>query len=273
MAGRVIGVIVIVLFITVFSLVIALGGLGYALPPDSVRRLAEEYLRVAYNPNSTSFTVMSPEVVTSIVWDFRGLDTLFETMVFYLAIIGSVAIARGIKPSPPEKDISKYGLSPIVKTVTRITIGMILAIAASIALHGHLTPGGGFQGGATAAVAPLLILVIFSKYYLEKLGVRKNVMLSIRSIGLIGIGLTAFSVFIIGLLHGANAYVFQNQPKPDAPIGLPYEIGGQLISGTLWFFNLFEMFAVAAGFTIVFLLLSIPERDVLSQLKKEVDEY
>jgi len=33
-----------------------------------------------------------------------------------------------------------------------------------------------------------------------------------------------------------------------------------LISGTLWFFNLFEFFAVMAGFTIVFLLITIPER-------------
>ncbi len=273
MVSRVIGAIVITLFIAVFSLVVALGGLGYILPPENVRELARQYLLIAYNPFNKTFTVFSPEVVTSIVWDFRGLDTLFETVVFYLAIIGSVALARGIKPSKPEKDISQYGLSPIVKTVTRITVGMILAIAASIALHGHLTPGGGFQGGATAAVVPLLILVIFSKYYLETRGVSKNVMLSIRSFGLIGIGLTAFIVLIIGLMSGTNAYVFQNQPKPDAPVGLPALLNGQVISGTLWFFNLFEMFAVAAGFTIVFLLLSIPERDVFKYLKEEGEEY
>ncbi len=273
MAGRIIGILVITLFIAVFSLVVAMGGLGYMLPPENVRELARQYLLIAYNPSNRTFTVFSPEVVTSIVWDFRGLDTLFETMVFYLAIIGSVALARGIKPSKPEKDISKYGLSPIVKTVTRITVGMILAIAASIALHGHLTPGGGFQGGATAAVVPLLILVIFSRYYLEAHGVRKNVMLAIRSFGLLGIGLTAFIVLIIGFMRGTHAYVFQNQPKPDAPVGLPAMVNGQLFSGTLWFFNLFEMFAVAAGFTIVFLLLSIPERDVLKYLKEEGGEY
>ncbi len=273
MNGRVIGLVVITLFVVVFSLVLALGGLGWMLPMENVRMIAREYLRIAYNPFDMNYTVMSPEAVTSIVWDFRGLDTLFETVVFYLAIIGSVALARGIKSSPPEKKVEAYGLSLIVKTVTRITIGMIIAIAASIALHGHLTPGGGFQGGATAAIAPLLVLVIFSKYYLENLGVRKNVMLSIRSIGLLGIGLTAFSVLIIGLLSGVNAYVFQNQPKSTAPIGLPYQIGGQLISGTLWFFNIFEMFAVAAGFTIIFLLLSIPERDVLKCIKEEGGEY
>ncbi len=273
MNGRIIGIVVIVLFITLFSLVIALGGLGYDLPMERVRLIARTYLSIAYNPFNRNYTVMSPEVVTSIVWDFRGLDTLFETVVFYLAIIGSVALARGLKSSPPEKKIESYGLSLIVKTVTRITIGMIIAIAASIALHGHLTPGGGFQGGAVAAIAPLLVLVIFSRYYLENLGVKKNVMLAIRSIGLLGIGLTGFSVLLIGLFSGVNAYVFQNQPKPGAPVGLPYKFNGALISGTLWFFNLFEMMAVAAGFTIVFLLLSIPERDVLEQLKEEADKH
>jgi hypothetical protein len=92
-------------------------------------------------------TVYSPESVTSIVWDFRGLDTLFETMVFYLAIIGSIALARGYKLfMTRDIDWEKLGLSPIVKTVTRLTAPLIVVVAISIALHGHLTPGGGVPG-------------------------------------------------------------------------------------------------------------------------------
>ncbi|RLG83564.1 MAG: sodium:proton antiporter [Thermoprotei archaeon] len=260
----------IVIFVLLLSLVLTAGGLGYILPPPKIRDIPLIYLIRSYWPFSKYFTVMSPEVVTSIVWDFRGLDTLFETVVFYLAIIASIAVMRGIFSSKKEVDLAKLGMSPIVKTVTKITIGMILAVAASIALHGHLTPGGGFQGGATAAVVSLVMLVVFSKYYLETHGVSKNSMLVIRSLGLLGVGLTAFIVVIIGLLNGVNAYVFQNQPKIVADVGMPVTIGGALISGTLWFFNLFEMFAVAAGFTIIFLLLAIPEKEVLEQLKKEV---
>ncbi|MCD6301779.1 MAG: sodium:proton antiporter [Staphylothermus sp.] len=255
---HILGLIIVLLFIIGFSLVLIVAG-NYILPSHEIGMLAKYYLYLAYNPWQRNFTVMSPEAVTSIVWDFRGLDTVFETAVFYLAIIGSIALGRGIvKYIKPEEE--ELGLSLIVKTVTRISAVMIIAVAASIALHGHLTPGGGFQGGATAAVAPLLIIVIFSHYYLLEKGVTKDLMLFLRSLGLTGIAIVAIIVYLIALPQGIHAYVLQNQPKPDSSIGLPAYINGQLISGTLWFFNLFEFFAVMAGFTIVFLLITIPER-------------
>lgn len=255
--NRALGAVVTVLFVLALSFVLVFAG-QYFIPSHEVRELAQKYLRSAYNPWSPRSTAMSPEAVTSIVWDFRGLDTVFETAVFYLAIIGSVAMARGaLKYAKPEGEL---GLSLIVRTVTRISTIMIIAVAASIALHGHLTPGGGFQGGATAAVAPVLVLFIFSQYFLLEKGVSKDILLVIRSLGLTGIGIVAIIAYLIGCLSNTNAYVLQNQPKPGADIGLPAYIDGQLISGSLWFFNIFEFFAVMAGFTIVFLLITIPER-------------
>ncbi len=255
---NVLAVIIILVFILSLSLVVSIAG-RELIPSRNIRPLAETYLRQSYNPWTPNFTVYSPESVTSVVWDFRGLDTIFETAVFYLAIIGSIALARGYskysKPSGQE-----LGLSLIVKTVTRISAPLIIVVAASIALHGHLTPGGGFQGGATAAVAPLLILIIFSHYYLLEHGVSKDSMLILRSLGLTGIGIVAIIAYIIGLCSGEYAYVLQNQAKPTSPVSLPAWINGQLISGSLWFFNIFEFFAVLAGFTIVFILITIPER-------------
>lgn len=261
MNNHVLGAIITVLFIAALSFVISVAG-GDLLPSHDVTSLAETFLRYAYNPWSPDFTAYSPEAVTSIVWDFRGLDTVFETVVFYLAIIGSIALARGYKEyfRPGALDLKKYGLSLIVKNVTRISAPLILVIAASIALHGHLTPGGGFQGGSTAAVAPLLVLIVFSQYFLLSHGIRKESMLLLRSIGLTGIGLTAISVYLYAVASGSWGYVLQNQPKIGAPEGLPTHAWGQLISGSLWFFNIFEFFAVMAGFTIVFLLLTIPEK-------------
>ena len=249
-----------VLFVIVLSLLLSPLAAMYFIPRGDVRPLAKVYLNTTFNPDKETFTAMSPEGVTAIVWDYRGLDTVFETTVFYLAIIASIAIARGIgkylKPS------GELGLSLIVRTVTRITSAMILAVAVSIALHGHLTPGGGFQGGATAAVAPLVILVAFSHYFLLERGVTKDLMLVIRSLGLMGIGLTAIAAYFIGVASGVFAYVLQNQAKINSPVALPAYINGQLISGSLWFFNITEFLAVMAGFTIVFLLLVIPERVV-----------
>jgi len=258
-------VVSVILFVLLVALALSIGALGTLLPPLSVREIAKWFLKTTFDPHNRLFSAMAPEAVTAIVWDYRGLDTLFETAVFFLAIIGSVAIMRGISS---KLEVGR-GLSLIVKTVTKITLVMILAVAASIALHGHLTPGGGFQGGAAAAVAPLLVLVIFSIYFLEARGVTKNTMLVLRSAGLIGIGLTTFLTLLIALPTLTNAYVFQNQPKAYASVGLPYEIGGSLTGGSLLLFNIFEMFAVAAGFTLVFILLAIPETEVLKMLRGE----
>ena len=258
---------------SVLALATAIGGLGYILPVPEVRDLAYWYLVTVLSPSNKLFTAMSPEAVTSIVWDYRGLDTLFETSVFFLAIIGSIALMRGIKIVPERLRNYSSGMSPIVKTVTRITAGMIIAVAASIALHGHLTPGGGFQGGATAAVAPLLLMVVFSIYFIIKSGITEERMLALRTAGLVGIVFTAFSACIIAASLGTQAYVFQNQPKSTAAVGLPANIMCSLTSGTLIFFNLFEFFAVAAGFTIVFLLLSIPENIVKQALRGVESEH
>lgn len=263
--------------VLMFSLAFARGALGYyPLPLPGVRMLASWYLYTTLNLQYTKFTAMSPEAVTAIVWDYRGLDTLFETAVFFLAIVGALALMRGITLKSVldyanNKD-NDYGLSLISKTAARLLTPLIIAVSASIALHGHLTPGGGFQGGSAAAVAPLLVLVIFSVYFLLSKGISEKPMLVLRTAGLLGIYLTALAAVFIGLLTGLNAYVFQNQPKFDAPVGLPAQISATLISGSLFFFNIFEYLAVAGGFTLVFILLSVPEEVVKSFISGETHE-
>ncbi len=241
------------------AIAVAFGGLG-PLPPMDVRSLAYTYLVTTYNPMKPVISALAPEGVTAIVWDYRGLDTVFETAVLFLAIIGSVAIMRGVEKLKFEE--VGVGLTVIGKTVTRLTIPMIVGVAISIALHGHLTPGGGFQGGATLAIAPLIVLVMFSRLYLEKLGVTKDRMLVLRSIGLLGVGATAVAVLIAALLTGGSAYILQNQVRVGSPYSMPSMLDGIPLGGTLLYFNIFEALAVAAGFTLLFLLLSIPEEVV-----------
>ncbi len=266
--GKCLQVLGLVVLAALLTTALTYKGLG-DIPNPAVRDLALWYLYTTFNPEVPNMTVMSPEAVTAIVWDYRGLDTLFETVVFFLAIVGALAILRGISLSSSMSfDLSKYGLSLIAKAATKLLIPLIIGVSASIALHGHLTPGGGFQGGSAAAVAPLLVLVIFSTYYVVfKLRLSEFSMISLRTLGLMGIYVTSFITFILGIILGVNAYVFQNMPKASAFIGLPSTLGGSLISGTLFFFNLFEFFAVAAGFALVFILLSIPEDKVREIIK------
>ncbi len=263
-------------FITVISMILFIITLSYAivagvmgpLPAFEVRELAKFYLNNTYNPYNRLLSAMTPEAVTAVVWDFRGLDTLFETSVFYLAIISTILLMRNIVPKPR----TPKGLSLITKTGTRIIIVLIIVVAAAIALHGHLTPGGGFQAGSTAAVASALVVVVFSLYGLIKIGVSKDRLLALRSLGLVGVFLTSLSVFIVGLFLGSTAFIMQNQPKPLSRLGYPYKIDDVLVSGTPLILNVFEAIAVAMAFTLLFLILSIPERDAFEALW-EGEEY
>jgi multicomponent Na+:H+ antiporter subunit B len=55
------------------------------------------------------------------------------------------------------------GMTLIVKTVTRITLGFILLYGIYIALHGHMQPGGGFAGGVIIALSLIHIMLAFGK--------------------------------------------------------------------------------------------------------------
>jgi multicomponent Na+:H+ antiporter subunit B len=55
------------------------------------------------------------------------------------------------------------GMTLIVKTVTRLTLGLILLFGVYIVLHGHLSPGGGFAGGVIIALSFLHLMLAFGK--------------------------------------------------------------------------------------------------------------
>jgi len=184
-------------FITLSLIMLAVIAGAYYLSPHLVPKtelnaLGEFYLRNSY---FGEYSAGSPEVVTAILWDYRGLDTYFETAVLFMAIIGAVSIFRNM----PNVSFHPYGFTDITKTGVKI-VGLITFVAAATtAFHGHITPGGGFQGGSMLAVVPLLVIVAFSKKALEKAGLTKERALVIRTIGLLTIAIVAFYPLLVGL--------------------------------------------------------------------------
>jgi multicomponent Na+:H+ antiporter subunit B len=55
------------------------------------------------------------------------------------------------------------GMTLIVKTITRLTVGLILLYGIYIVLHGHLSPGGGFAGGVIIALSFVHLMLAFGK--------------------------------------------------------------------------------------------------------------
>lgn len=55
------------------------------------------------------------------------------------------------------------GMGIIVKTVTRLTVGIVFLYGINVALKGHIIPGGGLAGGGIIALALLSLILAFGK--------------------------------------------------------------------------------------------------------------
>jgi len=101
-------------------------------------------------------------LVTSIVVTYRGLDTLGEVAVLFIATAGVGFLLRRRK-NFESKPLTKRPSSEILQTGTALLMPLIFLFGIYIFLHGHLTPGGGFQGGVIIASGVLLSLLAYPK--------------------------------------------------------------------------------------------------------------
>ena len=96
-------------------------------------------------------------------------------------------------------------LSKIVRTVANQLIVFILIFGLYVIVHGHLTPGGGFQGGAVIVSGVVMLLVAFSSKELKK-SLRERLLSIMEStgalvfaiLGFIGIGTVFFYNILVG---------------------------------------------------------------------------
>jgi multicomponent Na+:H+ antiporter subunit B len=93
-------------------------------------------------------------IVTSVVLDYRGFDTLGEVTVLFVAALGLGAVFGVVKRETKRKITPA---SVVLSTGCKLLFPFILLFGVYMFLHGHLSPGGGFQGGAVIASGFLLI--------------------------------------------------------------------------------------------------------------------
>lgn len=110
----------------------------------------------------------APNVVTGILISWRGFDTLGEVAVLFMvaASIGLLLKKDGTEASeasdaPASADMTRERrpAGEIVTTGTAVLLPLILTFGAYVIVNGHLSAGGGFQGGAIVASGVMLMLV------------------------------------------------------------------------------------------------------------------
>lgn len=105
-----------------------------------------------------------PNMVTAVLADYRGFDTMFETIVVLIAGIAIMAILRvmnqtsgGARPSPPHGVGDHHDI--IIGTTCRMLIPVLQLFALYVIAHGHHSPGGGFQGGVILGASFILLAI------------------------------------------------------------------------------------------------------------------
>jgi len=89
---------------------------------------------------------------------------------------------------------SEAGMTLIVKTITRLTVSLILIYGIYIVMRGHISPGGGFAGGVIIALSFIHLMLAFGKgAVLEKINEARGVAIAglcgIILVGIAGAGL------------------------------------------------------------------------------------
>jgi multicomponent Na+:H+ antiporter subunit B len=102
----------------------------------------------------------APNLVTSVIVTYRGLDTLGEVTVLFAAAAGiALVFGRRDRGKPGDGNSETREPSEILRTGAGVLLPLIMLFGVYIFLHGHLTPGGGFQGGVVIASGVFLALV------------------------------------------------------------------------------------------------------------------
>ena len=155
------------------------------------------------DPNSAASTHLSPHfiektmqetsvpnIVTAVLADYRGYDTMFETAVIFTAGLACFFLLRVLSPDkeqqpryyrhkvtgivvelkqPRAKELNPDLFSEIdglwtphdliVTTICRVLIPFIQLFGLYVIAHGHHSPGGGFQGGVILGASIILLAI------------------------------------------------------------------------------------------------------------------
>ena len=102
-------------------------------------------------------------------------------------------------------------MSVIVTTIASLLFPFIIIFSFYVIMHGHLTPGGGFQGGAIGASAIVMLIVAYGAREIRKKVGEENLSIfeSIGGLIFVVVGLLGFimaSTFLYNFLVGSELF-------------------------------------------------------------------
>lgn len=183
------------------------------------------------------------DVVTAINFDYRGWDTLGEEFILFVSVIGVRLLLRTQRDEretrPRDQAAGRRTTAPSasVRVLGLALAGPLVLYGLDVVAHGHLTPGGGFQGGVVLASA--LWLVYLASSYETMLQVTPDMLVEWTEAG--GAGGYA----LVGLYGWLTGTAFLQNVLPLGKVGSIFS------GGTIPLISLAVAGAVTGGFVLL----------------------
>lgn len=157
-------------------------------------------------PNLLDFSIVEtlvkdggiPNAVTVVILRNRLYDTIYEVVVFTIAIMGAYFLLANEKPSSTFYRFTDQ--TSIVLARLGATIAAMVSI--ELAIRGHLSPGGGFAAGVAGGTAIGLIAITSSPEWMQGIYQRWHAATWEKVSVLVFIVLAAITLAGIELPHG-----------------------------------------------------------------------
>jgi multicomponent Na+:H+ antiporter subunit B len=173
--------------------ILLVGGLLFYGTPDfpawgDPQSPASLHVSPYYIEHATADT-HAPNIVTAVLADYRGYDTMFETSVIFSAGIACLFLLRVYRRKSEQTRLYRHVLTGvtlriapggklpkssaeferidslwvpydmIIKVCCRLIVPFVQLFALYVIAHGHYSPGGGFQGGVIFGAAIILFAI------------------------------------------------------------------------------------------------------------------
>ena len=121
----------------------------------------QEYMDMVtyeYISHGTEYTG-AVNIVAGIILEYRAFDTLGESFVLFCAVTCVLVLLRAdTADSQPEpvvfRDLSR---DPILQKTVRAIVPAVFLFGIYVLFNGHLSPGGGFSGGAVIGAGLVMV--------------------------------------------------------------------------------------------------------------------
>ncbi len=155
--ARLVGIVLLVSIVSIaWSLIDLLPVIGDPASPPNAH---VSHIYIEEGPSETN----SPNLVTGVLADYRGFDTLLETTVMFLAGFSvAMVLANRLKR---HWDVEIFGQfksfgGPAIRSIIPLIVPIVLIYAVYVLMHGEVSLGGGFQAGALIAMAYILYVMV-----------------------------------------------------------------------------------------------------------------